>query len=167
MILGRYPSGLPLHTLYSPTGIENSGLTLFASGGLFSTQTLPLVLPTIYPTYTSGMNLYTTGNWRVSEELPLFTFNQQTAFYHGIGPFYIYGTESGDHDGLRGYFYQLFTSEAAAKESSQDNIAHAHTFYEYPDITFYMPNSKMYHGKETKPNDLMSYEDFPKSPVLD
>tara|TARA_B100000123_G_scaffold142339_1_gene105189 strand:- start:158 stop:1087 length:930 start_codon:yes stop_codon:yes gene_type:complete len=58
-------------------------------------------------------------------------------------PFAVFGTgASGFGTGKKGYFYPLFIDKSKVGESS-----HEHTFLEYPETTFYMPNSQKNHAK--------------------
>tara|TARA_B100001287_G_scaffold256021_1_gene240570 strand:+ start:579 stop:1511 length:933 start_codon:yes stop_codon:yes gene_type:complete len=58
-------------------------------------------------------------------------------------PFAVFGTgASGFGTGLKGYFYPVFIDKAKVGEAS-----HVHTFVEYPETTFYMPNSQKNHAK--------------------
>ena len=49
---------------------------------------------------------------------------------------------TGPFKGASGYTYTVYLT-------SQGDNDHAHTFYEYPGLTFYMPDSGGYHGSET------------------
>ena len=58
-------------------------------------------------------------------------------------PFAVFGTgASGFGTGQKGYFYPVYTDKEKIKEAF-----HVHTFVEYPEITFYMPNSSKNHAK--------------------
>ena len=79
------------------------------------------------------------------------------------GPFYLYGTAEYDQKGAgkTGYFYPLFLTQSGA--GGEDN-SHAHTFLEYPGLTFYMPNSQVNHGTADFPTgsyDSSPYVEYP------
>jgi hypothetical protein len=63
------------------------------------------------------------------------------------GALQIKGTvATGPFKGASGYTYQVYLS-------SQGGDEHAHTFHEYPGLTFYMPDGQGYHGSETPSED--------------
>jgi hypothetical protein len=66
-------SGLPLFTLNLPTGVSGQ-MNLYTSGNYWKTETLPLVIPTVYPN-SGSLNLYTSGLHRITENLNLTAFN--------------------------------------------------------------------------------------------
>lgn len=84
-------SGLPLFTKHSPSGL-NSNLTLAISGALYSTNTLPLILPTVYP--SSGIfNLYASGQNRPEAKMNLVAYNEQSWFaYPSSLPLSMFGS---------------------------------------------------------------------------
>ena len=53
---------------------------------------------------------------------------------------------SGPFKGASGFTYKVYLS-------SQGDDDHPHTFYEYPGLTFYMPDTGGYHGSETSSSD--------------
>ena len=53
---------------------------------------------------------------------------------------------TGPFKGASGYTYKVYLN-------SQGGSEHAHTFYEYPGLTFYMPADQGYHGSETSSTD--------------
>ena len=55
---------------------------------------------------------------------------------------------TGPFKGASGFTYKVYLS-------SQGDDDHPHTFYEYPGLTFYMPDSGGYHGSETSSSDEM------------
>ena len=55
---------------------------------------------------------------------------------------------TGPFKGASGFTYKVYLS-------SQGEDDHPHTFYEYPGLTFYMPDSGGYHGSETSSSDEM------------
>ena len=55
---------------------------------------------------------------------------------------------SGPFKGASGYTYKVYLTK-------QNESDHEHTFYEYPDLTFYMPNDQGYHGAENASSDTM------------
>ena len=55
---------------------------------------------------------------------------------------------SGPFKGASGFTYKVYLT-------SQGGSEHAHTFHEYPGLTFYMPDSGGYHGSETESEDTI------------
>ena len=53
---------------------------------------------------------------------------------------------SGPFKGASGFTYKVYLQ----KQNTSD---HEHTFYEYPNLTFYMPNDQGYHGSENASSD--------------
>ena len=53
---------------------------------------------------------------------------------------------TGPFKGASGFTYKVYLTR-------QDSSDHEHTFYEYPNLTFYMPNDQGYHGSENESND--------------
>jgi hypothetical protein len=53
---------------------------------------------------------------------------------------------TGPFKGASGFTYKVYLTR-------QDSSDHEHTFYEYPNLTFYMPNDQGYHGSENASND--------------
>ena len=53
---------------------------------------------------------------------------------------------TGPFKGASGYTYKVYLTR-------QDSSDHEHTFYEYPNLTFYMPNDQGYHGSENTSDD--------------
>ena len=53
---------------------------------------------------------------------------------------------SGPFKGASGYTYRVYLNP-------QDASDHEHTFYEYPNLVFYMPNDQGYHGAENASSD--------------
>ena len=53
---------------------------------------------------------------------------------------------SGPFKGASGYTYKVYLNR-------QDESDHEHTFYEYPNLVFYMPNDQGYHGAENASSD--------------
>jgi len=69
-------SGLPLFTKHVPSGLT-SNITLFVSGALYSVDTLPLILPTVYPS-SGSFNLYASGQYRPEAKMNLVAYNEQS-----------------------------------------------------------------------------------------
>ena len=75
--------------------------------------------------------------------------------FDSFGPFAVFGQDI--ERGLpRGYYYPMYTEPSRAgsylDNTIQDtNAYHEHNLINYPNITFYMPNSAMNHGRETYP----------------
>ena len=106
----------------------------------------------------------------------VFVYQKENGFYNLIqtissenfdnGPFYIYGTSAtGSTEGIRGYFYPLYTDRNLADSLDDGAIptlgngsSHVHTFDEYPGIEFYMPNNSMNHGRSDAPTTLRNYD---------
>lgn len=53
---------------------------------------------------------------------------------------------TGPFKGASGFTYKVYLNR-------QNNTDHEHTFYEYPNLTFYMPNDQGYHGAENPSSD--------------
>ena len=53
---------------------------------------------------------------------------------------------TGPFKGASGFTYKVYLTR-------QDSSDHEHTFYEYPNLTFYMPNDQGYHGSESASTD--------------
>jgi hypothetical protein len=53
---------------------------------------------------------------------------------------------TGPYKGASGFTYKVYLQK-------QDSSDHEHTFYEYPNLTFYMPNDQGYHGSESASSD--------------
>ena len=53
---------------------------------------------------------------------------------------------TGPFKGASGFTYKVYLTR-------QDSSDHEHTFYEYPNLTFYMPNDQGYHGAENASTD--------------
>ena len=74
-----------------------------------------------------------------------------TSFQPGVnpGPYAVYGTST-QHDTLGdvGYYYPIFLTESAARAADISQAIHMHTFEEYPNTLFYMPNSNQHHAME-------------------
>ena len=63
------------------------------------------------------------------------------------GPLQVKGTvATGPFKGASGFTYKVYLTR-------QDSSDHEHTFYEYPNLTFYMPNDQGYHGSENASTD--------------
>jgi hypothetical protein len=74
---------------------------------------------------------------------------------HLVG-FAVVGTStSGPTEGKYGFFFPLYMTENEAQsmdtEMGGEGVAHTHTFEEYPDMTFYMPDSSDDHGVNSLP----------------
>ena len=72
------------------------------------------------------------------------------------GPFTLLGrSTSGSTNGQYGYYYPVYTLQSNAnvwdKQNGGAGKSHSHTFEEYPNRTFYMPNSSMNHAVNTDP----------------
>ena len=64
-------------------------------------------------------------------------------------PMQIKGTvKSGPFKGASGFTYKVYLTR-------QNESDHTHEFYEYPGLTFYMPDGQGYHGSETASDDEM------------
>ena len=55
---------------------------------------------------------------------------------------------TGPFKGASGFTYKVYLQ----KQNSTD---HEHTFYEYPNLIFYMPNDQGYHGSESASSDQL------------
>ena len=100
---------------------------------------------TIYPYCDFHSGMYSSGRIeKVSSYAPsnIDTNNQS-------GAMQVKGTiATGPYKGASGYTYKVYLS-------SQGDSDHPHTFYEYPGLTFYMPDSGGYHGSETESEDTI------------
>ena len=100
---------------------------------------------TIYPYCDFHSGMYSSGRIvKVSSYSPsnIDTNNQS-------GAMQVKGTiATGPFKGASGFTYKVYLS-------SQGDSDHPHTFYEYPGLTFYMPDSGGYHGSETESEDKL------------
>ena len=66
------------------------------------------------------------------------------------GPYTVEGTATNDapYKGVYGYYYPLWTSGALADQANANTQGgvHEHTFAEFPNVIFYMPNDQANHG---------------------
>jgi len=76
-----------------------------------------------------------------------------------VVPYYVYGTGTGDMGMGLGYYYPLYLNKINAEEADDGSNtmlgagAHLHTFEEYPDTDFFMPNNFLNHAKDTPPDE--------------
>ena len=90
------------------------------------------------------------------QDAPITTFSVDQGA--STGPYAVYGTETGNYAGSKGYFYPLYTTAEAA--NNRDIVAggsgqsHTHTFLEFNGITFYMPMAFNNHGLTSYDNSL-------------
>ena len=90
------------------------------------------------------------------QDAPITTFAVDQGA--STGPYAVYGTETGNYAGSKGYFYPLYTTAEAA--NNRDIVAggsgqsHTHTFLEFNGITFYMPMAFNNHGLTSYDNSL-------------
>lgn len=73
-----------------------------------------------------------------------------TPGYWAPGPFYVWGTSGG----ASGYYYPLYLNQADAEAIDGSGQAHLHTFDEYPNTNFYMPNDNMNHAAVAAPTEF-------------
>lgn len=75
------------------------------------------------------------------------------------GPYYLFGTADYNQKGAgkTGYFYPLFLTATGAGGTTN---SHAHTFLEFPDQTFYMPNATAFHGLADAPTGTYDSETY-------
>ena len=80
----------------------------------------------------------------------------------GDGPYYVNATAEYKQlgAGLTGYFYPLYLTQAAA---GGVDASHAHSFLDFPGITFYMPATELNHGKTDLPTSH-NYTSWPIPP---
>ena len=100
---------------------------------------------TLYPYCDYHPGMYSSGRIvKVSSYSPadIDTNNQS-------GAMQVKGTiATGPYKGASGFTYKVYLT-------SQGDSDHPHTFYEYPGLTFYMPDSGGYHGSETESSDTI------------
>ena len=100
---------------------------------------------TIYPycDYHSGM--YSSG-----KIVKVTSFNQSSIdVSNSSGALQVKGTiATGPFKGASGFTHAVYLN-------SQDSATHPHTFYEYPGLTFYMPDTGGYHGAENESSETL------------
>ena len=119
-------SGLPLFTKHLPSGLS-SNLTLAISGALYSINTLPLLLPTVYP--SSGVfNLYASGQNRPEAKMNLTVYNNQDWFaYPSSLPLSTFGC-SPNSTGIFSEFNLFALGDDTSKTSgSQTGVMNVYT----------------------------------------
>jgi hypothetical protein len=69
------------------------------------------------------------------------------------GPYTVEGTSTSEapYKGERGFYYPLWTSGALADQANANTQGgvHEHTFAEFPNVVFYMPNDQANHAEAT------------------
>jgi len=74
--------------------------------------------------------------------------------YGGPGPWIVYGTDT-HYAGYRSYYYPVYLdmNAAIARDKVEGGAGgkHDHTFTEYPNVTFYMPNAFSNHALTSAP----------------
>ena len=100
---------------------------------------------TIYPYCDFHSGMYSSG--RI---VKVGSFTQSNIdLTSASGAMQVKGTvATGPFKGASGYTYKVYLS-------SQGDSDHAHTFHEYPGLTFYMPDTGGYHGSETASSDTV------------
>ena len=85
------------------------------------------------------------------------------------GPYTVEGTATNDapYKGVYGYYYPLWTSGALADQANANTQGgvHEHTFAEFPNIIFYMPNDQANHGT-TSPGPYRLYRSGDAVPTV-
>ena len=97
----------------------------------------------IYPYCEFHAGMYTRG-----KIIKVDSYNANNLDVTNVsGALQVKGTvATGPFKGASGFTYKVYLTR-------QDSSDHEHTFYEYPNLTFYMPNDQGYHGSENASND--------------
>jgi hypothetical protein len=75
--------------------------------------------------------------------------------------YYVYGTSShGDTNGKIGYFYPLSLYQINEND-------HTHTFDEFPNITFYMPNRNYTHHSQFEPSVTLKLIEYKQINIIE
>ena len=97
----------------------------------------------IYPYCDFHAGMYTNGKIVKVDNYNVANLDVTNA----SGALQVKGTvATGPFKGASGFTYKVYLTR-------QDSSDHEHTFYEYPNLTFYMPNDQGYHGSENASND--------------
>ena len=97
----------------------------------------------IYPYCDFHAGMYTNGKIVKVDNYNVANLDVTNA----SGALQVKGTvATGPFKGSSGFTYKVYLTR-------QDSSDHEHTFYEYPNLTFYMPNDQGYHGSENASND--------------
>ena len=100
---------------------------------------------TIYPYCDFHSGMYSSG--RIVKVTSLTQSSIDVT--NSSGALQVKGTiATGPFKGASGYTYKVYLS-------SQGDSDHPHTFYEYPGLTFYMPDTGGYHGAENASSDTI------------
>ena len=100
---------------------------------------------TIYPYCDFHSGMYSSGRIVKVESFTQSNIDLTSS----SGAMQVKGTvATGPFKGASGYTYKVYLS-------SQGDSDHAHTFHEYPGLTFYMPDTGGYHGSETASSDTV------------
>lgn len=97
----------------------------------------------IYPYCEFHAGMYTRG-----KIIKVDSYNANNLDVTNVsGALQVKGTvATGPFKGASGFTYKVYLTR-------QDSSDHEHTFYEYPNLTFYMPNDQGYHGSENASSD--------------
>ena len=97
----------------------------------------------IYPYCDFHAGMYTNGKIVKVDNYNVANLDVTNA----SGALQVKGTvATGPFKGASGFTYKVYLTR-------QDSSDHEHTFYEYPNLTFYMPNDQGYHGSENASTD--------------
>lgn len=97
----------------------------------------------IYPYCDFHAGMYTRGKIVKVDNYDVTNLDVTNA----SGALQVKGTvATGPFKGASGFTYKVYLTR-------QDSSDHEHTFYEYPNLTFYMPNDQGYHGSENASTD--------------
>ena len=97
----------------------------------------------IYPYCDFHTGMYTRGKIVKVDSFNVANLDVTNA----SGALQVKGTvATGPFKGASGFTYKVYLTR-------QDSSDHEHTFYEYPNLTFYMPNDQGYHGSENASTD--------------
>ena len=97
----------------------------------------------IYPYCDFHAGMYTNGKIVKVDNYNVANLDVTNA----SGALQVKGTvATGPFKGASGFTYKVYLTR-------QDSSDHEHTFYEYPNLTFYMPNDQGYHGSENASDD--------------
>ena len=146
-------SAHPFHLSTEQDDMDQSGDIGTAEGWDQDSLTLTVTESTpinLYAHCRFHPGMYTKGKFvRVGLDSGFDMANIDVTGAAAATPMQIKGTvKSGPFKGASGFTYKVYLTR-------QNESDHTHEFYEYPGLTFYMPDGQGYHGSETASDDEM------------